>query len=80
MFCTCTNLFPFRLIAEYFSVHLRSVAKDFEDQHGGYGYLVKKKEEQRILEFCAAMNMGVGNGLFLKKRVNHLVTFEFGPS
>ena len=35
--------------------------KDFDDQHGGYCYGVKKKEGERILEFQATMNMTIGN-------------------
>ena len=36
-------------------------------------------EGERILEFCAAMNLTVGNTLF-KKRASYLFTYEFGPS
>ena len=49
------------------------------DQHGGYGYRVRNKEGEKILEFCVNMNMAIGNTLF-KKRVINLVTYEFGPS
>ena len=35
--------------------------KNYEDQHGGYGYGVRKKEGEIIHEFFAAMNMTVGN-------------------
>ena len=41
-----------------------------EDQHGRYGYRVRKKEGKSIHEFCATMNMTVGDKL-LKKRVSH---------
>ena len=34
---------------------------------------------RRILEFCAAMNMIVGN-TFFKKRNTQIVTYESGPS
>ena len=51
----------------------------YEDQRGGYGYEVKNKEGGRILEFCAAKNMTVGNSIF-KKKVSDLVTQESGPS
>ena len=37
------------------------------------------KKGERILEFCATMNMVLGNTLF-KKRVSHLVTYESGIS
>ena len=44
-----------------------------------YGYGVRNNEEERILEFCAAMNMKIGNTIF-KKRSSHLITYESGPS
>ena len=34
-------------------------AENYGEQHGGYGYGVRKKEG--INEFCAAMNLTVGN-------------------
>ena len=42
----------------------RSQAEDYDDQDGGYGFGVKNKEWERILEFCKAMNVAVGNKLF----------------
>ena len=76
--------FSSRFVAEYFGGHLGSITEDFEDQHGSYVYLVKKKDGQRILEFCTAMKVGntvrVGNTVILKKRLSHLVTFESSPS
>ena len=35
--------------------------ENYNDQHGGYGYGVRKKEGESIHEICAAMNMTVGN-------------------
>ena len=35
--------------------------ENYEDQHGAYGYGVRKKEGESIHEFFAAMNMTVGN-------------------
>ena len=43
---------------------VRSKAEDYDNQHGGYGYGVMNKERERILKFCKAMNMTVGNTLF----------------
>ena len=43
------------------------------------GYGIRNKGEERILEFCAAMNMIVWNTLFGIK-ASHLTTYEFGPS
>ena len=50
----------------------------YEEQHWGCGYGVRSKQGERILEFCAAMNMAVGNTLF-KKRASCLVSYERGP-
>ena len=50
-----------------------------EDQHGGYGYWARNKENERIIEFCAAMNMTLGNTLF-KKSASHIVSYEPGIS
>ena len=58
--------------------------RDFEDHenyeglYGVYGYGVRNKERKAILEFCATMNMAVGN-TFFKNRASHLVTYEPGP-
>ena len=46
-------------------------AQDTEEQHGGSGYKVWTKGGDRILEFCAAMNMTEENKFF-KKRASHL--------
>ena len=59
--------------------HVGSNAEYNEDQHRGYGYGVRNNEEERILEFCAAMNMKIGNTIF-QKRSSHLITYESGPS
>lgn len=48
------------------------------DQNGGYSYGVRGKEGERIFEFCAAMNITVGNILF-KKRASLLIIYESGP-
>ena len=41
--------------------------KNFEDEHGSYGCGDGNKEGERILDFCVAMTMTVGNTLFKKK-------------
>ena len=38
-------------------------------------YGVRNKLGERVLEFCATMNITVGNTLF-KKKTSHLVTYE----
>ena len=40
---------------------------------------VRSKEVERILEFCAAMNMTVRNTLF-QKWASYLIFYESGPS
>lgn len=56
-----------------------SNTKDYVDQHWGYGYEVRNKRKERILEFCAAMNLTIGKKLF-KKRAIHVATYGFNPS
>ena len=55
--------------------HNGSNPENYEDQHDGYGYGVRNKERERIIEFCAAINISVENTLS-KKRASHLVTYE----
>ena len=55
-----------------FNGYFGSNPENYEDhQHGGYGYVVRNKEDKSILEFCAAMKMTLGNTLF-KKRASQL--------
>ena len=51
--------------------------KTMRTSMGGYGYGFRSKKGERILEFCATMNMTVGNTLFTE-RASHLVTDESG--
>ena len=67
------------VIAEDFNWLVGSKPENYEDQHGGEGYGVRNKEGERILEYCAAMNITVGNKLF-KKRASQTATYESGPS
>ena len=59
-----------------FNGHNGRNPENYENQHGGYDYGVRSKERERILEFCAVINMTVGNTLF-KKRASHLVIYEY---
>ena len=59
-----------------FNGHVGRSRSGYEGIHGGYGYGDRNKGD-RILEFCAALNMFVGNTCF-KKKDSHLVTFESG--
>ena len=65
--------------AGYLNGHIGSNPENYERQHGGSGYGVRKKQGEKILEFCAAMNVTVGNTLS-KNRESHLVIYESGPS
>ena len=47
-----------------FKGHIERTAEVSEGKHGCYGYIVKKKEREKILGFYAAMDMTVGNTLF----------------
>ena len=40
---------------------LLKIAQKTEDRHEGYGCRVRTKEGECIHEFCAAMNMTIGN-------------------
>ena len=46
-----------------------SVPKTYENQHRVDGHRVKKKEGERILKFCATMNMVVGNILIKTRQI-----------
>ena len=59
--------------------HVGKEAEGFENLHGGFGYGVRNREGERILEFSSAMDMIVGN-TFFQKRDTHLVTYESGLS
>ena len=62
------------VIAGYFNGHAGSNPEGYEDLHVRHGHGVRNKEGEGILEFCAAMNITVGNTLF-KKSASHLVTY-----
>ena len=66
-------------IAGYFNGHVKSNPETYEEQHGGYGYGVRNKDGDRILEFCANKNMTVGNALF-KKKASHLSVWSIKNS
>ena len=51
------------------------IVEDYEDQNGGYGCGIRKKEGTKIQEFCAAINVILGDTL-IKKRTSHLVIYE----
>ena len=40
--------------------HVGNNIEDFEDQHRGHSYGDKNKKVERILKFCAAINIIVG--------------------
>ena len=59
------------VLAGNFDGCVGSNAEGYESQHGGYGYGMSNKEGERILAFCAVMNLTRGNTLS-KKRASHL--------
>ena len=63
--------------AGFFNGHVGSNPENYEAQHGDYDYGVRNKKGERILEFCAGMNITVRNIPF--KNV-HVVTYEPDPS
>ena len=60
---------------ETFNGHVGSNPENYVDQLEGFGYGVRNKDGERILEFCAGMNTIVENTYF-KKRASHLVILE----
>ena len=69
----------FVVVAGDFNGHVGRSVVGYDGIHGGYGYGVSNKEGERILDFCAAFNMFVGNTYF-KKKDSHLVTYESGSA
>ena len=67
------------VIAGSFKGHILESIEDYEDQHGGYGFGFRNKQWERILKFCPAMNIKVGNTPFSKME-NQLVLYESGSS
>ena len=63
--------------AGFLNGHVGSNPENYEAQHGDYDYGVRNKKGERILEFCAGMNITVRNIPF--KNV-HVVTYEPDPS
>ena len=57
--------------------HVGNMAEGYEEVHGGYGYGNKNEEGERILEFCEALEMKIGNTWF-RQEENKLITFESG--
>ena len=68
------------VIAGDFNGHVGSNIENYEDQHGGYGYGVRNKDGERILEFCTAMNKTTVGNTLISRKANNLATYESGPS
>lgn len=45
-------------------------------QHSRYGYRVRIKKKEKTLEFCAVMNMTIGNSSSIRRQVTYVVAFE----
>ena len=57
--------------------HIGTLANGYEGVHGGYGYGLRNKEDEHILEFAAAHNLVVGKSYFTNKE-SHLITYQSG--
>ena len=57
--------------------HVGNTAEGYEEVHGGYGYGNRNEEGERILEFCDALEMNIGNTWFSQEE-NKRITFESG--
>ena len=55
-----------------FNDHLGSNPENYDEQHGDYGYGVRNKKGERILEFCTAKNMIVGNTVSKKRSPSYM--------
>ena len=57
--------------------HVGENTAGFEDVHGGHGYGNQNPDGVRILDFCLANKLAVGN-TFFKKCANQLITYSSG--
>jgi hypothetical protein len=57
--------------------HVGSGSDGYERLYGGFGFGKRNKEGDMILEFCAALDLVLGNNLFTK-RESDLITYESG--
>ena len=57
--------------------HIGKLANGYEGVHGGYGYGLRNKDSEHILEFAPAHNLAVRN-LYFTKKDNHLITYQSG--
>ena len=55
--------------------HIVKQVNGNEGIHSGYGYDIRNKESEHILEFAIVHNLVVGNSYFTKKD-NHLITYQ----
>lgn len=55
--------------------HFGVSAENDKDKHGGYTSGERNKKKKTVLEFCASMEIKVGNTLFLKNET-YLVTYK----
>ena len=57
--------------------HIGKLANGYKGVHGEYGYGLRNKEGEHILEFDVVHNLVAGNSYFTKKD-NHLITYQSG--
>ena len=62
-----------------FNGHVGKSPESFNVVHGGYGFGSRNGDGIRILDLCAAANLGITNTYFMKPN-SHLVTYLSGNS
>ena len=65
------------VICDDLNRYIGKLANSYEGVHGGYGYGLRNKEGEHILEFAVAHILFVGN-CNLTKNNNHLITYQSG--
>ncbi|MBJ3377361.1 hypothetical protein JGC18_24975 [Salmonella enterica subsp. enterica serovar Typhimurium] len=57
--------------------HVGIQSNGYEGIHGGFGFSLRNSEGEKILEFCDALGLVVGNTVF-RREEKRLVTYESG--
>jgi len=65
------------VVGEDLNGHVGTNVDGYDGVHGGYGFGERNPADERILEFCDAMELIVTNTCF-KRQKNKLATYESG--